>query len=109
MSSSLPPLSSASFGPKAQKDKLKQACEGFEALFINTLMREGRGNSSVSISSSEGRAMGVLNDLRDDSVSKEMAKSGGLGLGQMLYETLSKKAQVSSSTADNLGERRNSP
>jgi Rod binding domain-containing protein len=53
--------------------------------------------------------MGILSDLRDDSVSKEMAKSGGIGLGQMLYETLSKKAQVSSLNADKLGERRNSP
>jgi Rod binding domain-containing protein len=109
VSSSLPPLSSDSFERIAYKDNLKQACEGFEALFLNTLLREGRGNSSVSISSSEGRAMGILNDLRDDAVSKEMAKSGGLGLGQMLYQSLSKKAQVSSSTADNLGERRNSP
>lgn len=89
--------------------KLKEACEGFEAMFLHTLMREGRGNSSVSISSSEGRTMGVVQDMQDDTIGKEMAKSGGVGLGEMLYRSLSKKAQVSSSIADNLGERRNSP
>lgn len=92
-----------------EDEKLKGACEGFEALFLHTMMREGRGNSSVSISSSEGRTIGVVQDMQDDALGKEMAKSGDVGLGQMLYRALSKKAQVSSSIADNLGERRNSP
>lgn len=92
-----------------QENKLKQACEGFEALFLHTLLREGRGNSSVSISSGEGNTMGVVQDFQDEAVGKEMARAGGVGLGEMLYRSLSKKAQVSSPSADNLSERRNSP
>lgn len=96
-------------GTGVKKDRLKEACQGFEALFLHTLLREGRGNSSISISSGEGHEMGVLQDFQDEAISKEMSHSGGFGLGQMLYQNLSKKAQVSSSIADNLSERRNSP
>lgn len=97
--------------PNADRDdaKLKAACQGFEALFLHTLLREGRGNSSVSISSNEGQAFGVIQDLQDEAISKEMAQSGGVGLGEILYHQLSKKAQVSSKVADNLSERRISP
>ena len=105
-------IPSFSGGPSINRDdpkKLKQACEGFEALFLHTMMREGRGNSSVSISSSEGRTLGIVQDMQDDAIGKEMAKSGGVGLGEMLYRSLSKKAQVSSGIADKIGERRNSP
>ena len=89
--------------------KLKEACEGLEALFLHTMMREGRGDSSVSISSGESRSLGIVQDMRDEAFGREMARSGGVGLGEMLYQSLSKKAQVSSEIADKISERRNSP
>jgi flagellar protein FlgJ len=92
-----------------QDKRLKTACQGFEAMFLHTLLREGRGNSTVSLASSEGHAFGVLQDIQDEAISKEMAQSGGVGLGTMLYHQLSKKGQVSSSNADNLSERRYTP
>ena len=94
---------------RSGESRLKEACQGFEALFLHTLLREGRGNSALSISSTEGQTMGMVRDLQDEAVSKEMSRAGGVGLGQMLYQSLSKRAQVSSSSADNLSERRNSP
>ena len=118
----IPPMDShlsgrtpASFSPgtlrvgRDDPKKLKEACEGFEALFLHTMMREGRGDSSVSISSGESRSLGIVQDMRDEAFGREMARSGGVGLGEMLYQSLSKKAQVSSEIADKISERRNSP
>jgi flagellar protein FlgJ len=92
-----------------QNDRLKGACRDFEALFLHTLLKEGRGSQNVSISKGDQNAKDILNDMRDESISREMARSGGVGLGDVLYQELSKQAQGSSENADKRGVRRNLP
>ncbi|MBK8872048.1 MAG: hypothetical protein IPN19_13700 [Elusimicrobia bacterium] len=109
--SQIPPLHRPVTGKTEvqQNDRLKGACRDFEALFLHTLLREGRGNNSVSISRGDQNARTILNDMRDESISREMARSGGVGLGKVLYRELSKQAQGSGQNADKVGERRNLP
>jgi flagellar protein FlgJ len=96
-------------GAGVKKDSLRDACRDFEALFLHTLLREGRGNSSVAISGDKSHALAMVQDFQDEAIGREMSRAGGVGLGQMLYRELAKTAQDSSPSADNLSERRVSP
>ena len=79
------------FGDSQTKDeKLRQACEGFESIFIQKMWEQMR--SSVP---KEGylhsREEEMYQSMFDQEFSKKMASAGGIGLGDMLYEQLSMK------------------
>lgn len=107
--SSASPFSPLPPGAGVKNDSLREACRDFEALFLHTLLREGRGNSSVSLSGEKSHALAMVQDVQDEAIGREMSRAGGVGLGQMLYRELSKTPQDSSPGADNLSERRVSP
>lgn len=72
-----------------QKQQLKRACEEFESIFINIIMQKMRSSiPEYGIQKSFGRE--IYESMFDQEVSKEMAKSGGIGLAKQLYDQLSK-------------------
>jgi flagellar protein FlgJ len=87
--------------PASGKDeaKLKQACRDFEAIFISDMMKKMRKTVPESGLISGGRAEEIFRDMRDDEISKDMSKSGGIGLSDMLYNELSGKSALRPSPA----------
>ena len=69
--------------PQAHDPKLVQAAQGFEAFFLNQLMKEMQPKS-------EGFDQGVYQGMMTDKLSTEMAKTSPLGLAPMLLEAFEK-------------------
>ena len=73
----------------AKEDKaLKEACKGFEAMFLNMMYKEMRNTVHSGGLFQEDNAMKIWKDMRDTELTKQMAEAGGIGLGDMLYKQL---------------------
>ncbi len=86
---------------KSKEEKLREACEGFETIFIqkmwqqmqNTVQKEGYLHSKEEK---------FWQDMYDQELSKKMSASGGVGLADMMVEQLNKSLEhVSRTTANN--------
>lgn len=72
------------------KTKLKDACAQFEAVFIYQIMEKAREALPKDELFGESQGEDVFKGMLNQELALGMAKSGGLGLGKMLYDQLSK-------------------
>jgi peptidoglycan hydrolase FlgJ len=70
------------------KQKLRAACQDFEAVFLNMMLQSMR--ATVPKSDFFGRNSGeeLFKSMLDQETTKNMAKAGGAGLADMLYKQL---------------------
>lgn len=79
------------------KEKLREACQGFETIFIQKMWDQMRKNvPKEGYLHSKQEAM--YQSMYDHEFSKKMAEAGGIGLADMLYEQLSQTMAESSRT-----------
>jgi len=73
-----------------EKDEkeLREACQDFESIFVNMLLKEMR--KSVP-SSSSSYAENTFTEMLDEELANEMSKGGGIGIADMMYKQLSVK------------------
>lgn len=84
---------------EAKAKKLREACDGFESIFIQKMWQEMR-NAIPKTGLLTGREERFWQDMYDQELSKSMTKAGGIGLADMMYEQLSQNlASVSRATA----------
>ena len=85
---------------KNSKDnsELRDVAEQFESVFINMMLKtmrstipEGQGYIEKS------NATQTYETMLDEEMSKNMAKGGGLGLSDMIYKSLVKRAEMEKS------------
>jgi len=69
--------------------QLKKACDDFESILVNMMFKEMRETVGESGFISGGFGEDVFSDLRDRELSQMAARSGALGLSQVLYRQLS--------------------
>jgi flagellar protein FlgJ len=73
----------------SDKQEIRKACVEFESYFIQTMFKEMRKTVDTS-----GRfvpksfAEGVFEEMLDEETSKSLAKTGGIGLADMMYTQL---------------------
>ena len=68
--------------------KLKQACQDFEAVFMGFMLKGMRKTVSKSeIDSSKEEEM--FTDMMDDEICKSASKTSSIGIADMLYKQLS--------------------
>ena len=74
----------------SEKDdaKLKEACEGFESLFLNMMLKEMRKTVPES-ETSNSYAMGMYQELLDEEIAKTASKGKGIGIADAMYNQLS--------------------
>ncbi len=88
--------------------RLKDACQGFEAMLLNQMMKEMRAtipkNDLFGSKETEDMFQGML----DDEMMKDASQSSSLGLAEVLYDQLATRniAKVSLSTVDTLNGRK---
>lgn len=86
---------------KDQQDKeLKEACKGFEAMFLNMMFKQMRATVPTDTLFGESNAKKIYQDMYDEKLTENIADSGGVGLADMLYKQLSKSAQTTAGTVD---------
>ena len=79
------------------KQKLKKACQDFEAILVGKLMKEsmaGARKISKGSDAEDARPFGPLEDLTVEMVAEEICESGGVGLWKMLYDQVSQQNGV---------------
>jgi peptidoglycan hydrolase FlgJ len=74
----------------SEEKRLRGACEGFEAVFINKLLAQMRASvpkGGFLHSQYEDQYLSMF----DQELAEKMAKDGGIGLGQMMFDQVSGK------------------
>ena len=75
---------------KSQQDKeLKEACKGFEAMFLNMMYKEMKATVPEDSLFGESNAQKIFRDMHDEKLMENIADGGGIGLADMLYKQLS--------------------
>lgn len=85
---------------EAEKEKkLREACEGFESIFIQKMWQEMR-STLPKTNMLQGREEQYWQSMYDQELAKSMTAAGGIGLADMMYAQLSRDlVSASRSTA----------
>ncbi len=88
-----------------KEKKLREACEGFESIFIQKMWQQMRATLPQE-NPLVGREEKFWQGMYDQELSKKMASSGGIGLADMMYDQLSQNLlSASRTTASALHEK----
>jgi len=83
-----------------QGDKeLKEACKGFEAMFLSMMYKEMRATVPENTLFGESNGQKIFMDMRDNELMKNVAESGGLGLADLMYRQLSPQIRAQEQAA----------
>lgn len=84
-------------GGASEETKLREACEGFESIFLQKMWEQMRKNVKKEgyLHSKDEEAYQSMFDVE---LAKKMASAGGIGLADMLYEQLGQKLASASKT-----------
>jgi flagellar protein FlgJ len=70
-------------------EKLKKACQEFEAIFIGMMLKQMRksltGSNALFGNSSEAK---LYQEMSDEATASQMSRAGGLGLADLLCKRL---------------------
>lgn len=72
-----------------KEKKLREACEGFESIFIQKMWQEMR-NTLPKTNMLQGREEQYWQSMYDQELAKSMTAAGGIGLADMMYSQLSR-------------------
>ena len=72
--------------------KLREACEGFDAMFLSMMYKQMRATVPESgLLGKKSNALEIFEDMRDTELMNTAAKSGGIGIADMMYKQLTIK------------------
>jgi flagellar protein FlgJ len=77
---------------ETQKNRLKKACQEFESIMTNYLLKSMRQSVMRAEEPKQGRDM--YEGMMDETLAGEMSKSGGQGLSELLYQQLAPLVQA---------------
>lgn len=98
-------LKAAQEAKAAKEDaKLREACEGFEAMFLKMMYKEMR--STVPDNELFGTSNGekIMQDMLDTQMIDNISAGGGVGLADMMYKQLKLDEQAKSDMAKRAAE-----
>ncbi len=76
---------------KAQDGRLREACQGFEEIFINMMLKEMRKTVPAGGLFPDSLQKDIYTSMFDQQVARQISTSRGIGIADMLYENLSVK------------------
>jgi len=85
---------SSELGGNMQAQKLKKACADFESLFLNYMLKSMRSTVTEGGIVDQSEESKMFKTMFDENLAKEIAASGGLGLGDILLKQLSDKTPL---------------
>lgn len=68
--------------------KLRQACADFESIFIYFVLKSARKSIPENGLVDSSHESEIYKSMLDEQMAQSVAKGGGMGLGQLLYEKL---------------------
>ena len=79
----------AQMSKNAQAAKLRKLCQEFEAIFIHTMLKGMRATVPDGGLLDKGMDSEIMEDMRDLEISKAVAQTQRMGIGEALYRQLS--------------------
>ncbi len=76
---------------EVEEGKLKEACQGFEEIFVNMMLKEMRKGIPKAGLFPDSLQKDIYTSLFDQQIAKEISKGKGMGISDMLYENLSER------------------
>jgi len=76
------------------REKLKKTCADFESLFLNYMLKSMRSTVTEGGIVDQSEESKMFKTMFDENLAKEIAASGGLGLGDILLKQLSDKTPL---------------
>jgi Rod binding domain-containing protein len=92
-----------------QEAKLRESCEGFEAIFIQKMWEQMQATVNKEGNILYSREERLWQSMYDQELSKKMASSGGIGLADMMMEQLGRNLRDASRTTAADAQRRREP
>ncbi len=84
-----PPASPAT-GNNKDKEALKKSCQDFEAIFIQSMLKEMRKTIPESTLFSKSSGQKMYEDMLDSEIASHTAKNQSLGFAEDMYNQLEK-------------------
>ncbi len=79
---------------KREAKALREACEGFEAMFLSMMYKQMRATvPEGGLFGKKSNALEIFEDMRDAEMMNAAAKSGGIGIADMMYQQLTIKTR----------------
>jgi flagellar protein FlgJ len=72
------------------KQELKKACQQFESIFLNYMLKSMRATVPDGGLFEKGVTFDIVQSMHDEALAEEISQNGGIGLAKQLYEQLSK-------------------
>ena len=73
---------------ESEREELRDACQKFEAIFLGYLLRQMRKTVQKSSLMPETPAKRIYMSMFDDEVAKAACEGGGIGLSDMIFQSL---------------------
>lgn len=83
----------------AYQKKLKEACKGFESMFMQMMWKEMKDTVPENALFGESNGEKIFQDMLDTEMIDRMSESGGLGLADLMYGQLTAQYQAVRDTA----------
>ena len=78
----------------ARDKKLRQSCNDFEAMFIETMLKSMRKTVPQDLSGASGNQKQIYQSMFDSELAKEISRSNqSMGIGEALYRELKGKTE----------------
>lgn len=74
----------------AYNKKLKEACDGFEEIFVHKLIQVMRESTDKDTLLNGGRGEEIFQDMLDENYAKIITQSRALGLSDLIFEQTKK-------------------
>lgn len=97
------PRQEVSTGATAKDARLRRVCGDFESVFLNYILKSARHTIPESELFGNSHESRLYKSMMDEKMAVSMAQGRGAGLGQMLYDELTKRP-ATPSEGSNLSE-----
>lgn len=81
---------SARSATSEEDEKLMEACREFESVFLSILLKESKAVPKAGQFEGVRAGQSAFSDMLADELGKEMARAGGIGLAEVLYNELAR-------------------
>ncbi|MDR2883637.1 MAG: rod-binding protein [Deferribacteraceae bacterium] len=100
-----PDIAKVEKNSRTEEQKLKEACQGFEAMFIHQMMKTMRESSQEGGFIEKSNGEEIFTDLLDMELSDQAAKSNRGGMADMLFEQLKSTLEQTNNPEPREGNR----
>ncbi len=73
---------------EAESKKLREACQGFEAMFLDIVYKSMRNTVPENTLFGESNGEKIWHSMLDTEMMQNVAKAGGVGIADMMYDNL---------------------